>query len=234
MGLVESDDTVPGRERTTEDGRISLNGIGPRTWRVSLGVPDFLSVIKTLVPPRGSTIDLGDFTLDPGIELRGRLTDLTGKPVPGAKVGSVTTDENGAFRVEHLPAGPLTLFLHGIGVARTEQVVDVRPGAEPVVVALAAGALVRVVARRDGGEFADKGLLTAVRISADGYPDTTTRKWRHATEDGRFTWRLPAGRWHVFWGSPPYDESSANERLLAEWVLAEGETKDAELTLPAR
>ena len=232
---VDSDDTVPERERTTRDGRISLTGIGPRRWWISLSVDGFLPAGKTFVPPPGSMIDLGDLTLDPGIELRGRVTDLTGKPVSGARVGCLRTDENGSFRIERLPAGPLTFHLHGLGVDDTEQVVDVRPAAAPVVVALAAGALVRVVARHADGRSAESERLAVIRLLADGKPDTETLATRRTAEDGRITWRLPTGRWHVFRGEVDlWNEDLSARPYIAEWTLVEGETKDVELTFPAR
>jgi hypothetical protein len=152
--------------------------------------------------------------------------------VPGAQVRWTIADGQGAFALDALPAGPFALHAKAEGFLRTDQVVDVRPGAEPVVVALARGAVVRVVARHDLGRAANAQRLAAVRLGPDGKPDEALGIRRQGTGDGRFAWRLPPGRWRVY--ASRSSDDFASEPPLADWDLAEGETRDAQLTLPGR
>src|SRR5204863_9600715 len=77
------DDRWAEPNRTVADGRITWECVGPRTWRIHVDVRDYLPVVRTFAPRPAAVLDLGDVTLDPGITLRGRVTDLGGKPVPG-------------------------------------------------------------------------------------------------------------------------------------------------------
>lgn len=75
---------------------------------------------------RGSTVAVGDWTLLPGIEVEGRVTDTEGSPLEatvhvyaGGQVSSVTTGEDGTYHADGLPPGEVLPWSVADGYANT-------------------------------------------------------------------------------------------------------------------
>jgi Carboxypeptidase regulatory-like domain len=115
------------RARTDKDGAYAFRNIppdaGPKNlaYRLSVAHPKFLARTKTYAQNEL----LGDgweITLEPGSTVRGVVVDDSGKPVAGAEVtapldeqqgimSAPTTDAQGRFRLDNLPAGAAHLLI---------------------------------------------------------------------------------------------------------------------------
>lgn len=112
--------------RAHEDGGFIINGAAPGgtklfvEWR---GAPQHVEPV--LVPLDGKDLTGLVLRLQASHFLAGRVVDSSGAPVPRLNVSCQTraddhgtyavTDAKGAFRIERLPAGPLTVKVYGRG-----------------------------------------------------------------------------------------------------------------------
>ena len=115
------------RVRTDAEGRFVLLGLGPEPLRLRVRPP-----VSWIEPPALQVVpgqDPLELRLVPGHELGGRVLDADGAPVAGARVRvrwptddegvaglrepQGKTDEQGAFHLSRLRAGPLTLVVEG-------------------------------------------------------------------------------------------------------------------------
>ncbi len=145
--------------------------------------------VTQAIGPRGTVI------LRRGLAVAGRVVDRQGHPVRGAKVSLghawagqdqpiVQTDQDGRFRLEHLPAGETTLTAQAKGHGPDVIKVDVRLG-------LPAAELKLGVPRTIMGRVVDpQGKPVAgARVSSDGWRGFRTLDWSTDTgSDGRFRW----------------------------------------------
>ena len=153
--------------RTGPDGRFSI-AVEPGEWQLSASAPGRkLTVLPLNVGPAG----LSDLRveMERGLELRGRVVDAGGRPVPNLQVVAadaarglaegVYTLADGSFRMESLDEEPYTLVTGGDLVGWAVRG-GVTPGGDPVTLAL-----------RPGGRVAVRVLGADGRPVKDAYPD---------------------------------------------------------------
>jgi RNA polymerase sigma factor (sigma-70 family) len=144
--------------------------------------------VTEAIGPKGTVI------LRRGNAIAGRVVDREGHPVRGARVrlGNawegdqpiVETDQDGRFRLEHVPAGEKTLTAQAKGHGPAVIKLQVRPEAASVEVKLG-------IARTIMGRVVDaRGKPVAgAQVSADGWRGLRTLDWKTETgSDGRFRW----------------------------------------------
>ena len=129
-----------GRSATTDDaGRYAIGGVAVGIYQVTASRSGFVSATTSGVEVREDATTTVDFTLTAGAtsgSLRGRVTDASGQPLPGAQVTVTpggrlaTTDALGAYLVDDLAAGQ-----YSVEAARAGYVPQTKTG-----IAVAAGA----------------------------------------------------------------------------------------------
>jgi hypothetical protein len=100
------------------EGVFLLEGLDPGTCRAVIRAPGFAAWRRDGVEPDEVGADLGDIELDHGMVVVGRVVDRAGRPQTGISVeisedapyayfpeAAATTDHDGWFRAEQLPAG---------------------------------------------------------------------------------------------------------------------------------
>lgn len=177
----------------------------------------------------GATIDVGEVTLEPGVELRGRVLAPDGSPVVRARVeyGETftpehqveVTDEAGAFRLRHLPARPVEVEIRADGYLPAHPSLD-PTGAAAHEVRLVRGALLRGRLLGPDGEPLADGWMNAERV--DG--DEDKEGFAHADGAGRYEVRLHAGEYRIEWGDD--DHSRALPDVV---VVTDAETLELDL-----
>lgn len=131
--------------------------------------------------------------LDPGLSIRGRVSDDTGVPVPGANVlatpvrigaaRSASSDESGRFVVPGLEDGSHVLDVAAEGLCPAS-VARVKAGDENVSVTLRRRAtIVGRVRRPDGRPHTERFAVTAAR----GDSDSADASFTGTDPDGRFS-----------------------------------------------
>lgn len=224
-----------GGSESVKDGVVRIHSLPRGAVDVSIAVEGYAPIDRTFESRLGEHKDLGDVRLDPGVEIHGRVLDLAGNPVAGARVAArgpsegATTDARGTFVLPHQPRTTVRVEASADGFLDAEA--DAVPGGPLVEFRLAHGALVRGVVRTADGKPATDTSILAVRLDPAGQPlkGPDDREWDRSGEDGKVKWRLPAGRWRFALGLP-----SGEEIPLTDLTLSEGDTKDLDLTLPAR
>jgi RNA polymerase sigma factor (sigma-70 family) len=145
--------------------------------------------VTEAIGPKGAAI------LSRGFAIAGRVVDREGHPVRGARVrrgdawaGSdqpiVETDQDGRFRLEHVPGGEATLTAQAKGHGPAVIKFDVRPEAASAELKLG-------IPRTIVGRVVDaQGKPVAgVQVAADGWRRLRTLDWKTDTgSDGRFRW----------------------------------------------
>jgi protocatechuate 3,4-dioxygenase beta subunit len=159
---------------TDGDGRYRLDGVAPGTRTVQAEHKSYRRAVRDLeVRPGENTLDI---SLEGGSEVRGRVVDEGGAPVPGARVmlregmrswdlPSGVSGADGGFTLEGVADGTYTLLGEKDGFARDE-------GQEVVVAGSSVGGLEVKLGR--GGAVTGQLLgldfteLSQVQIRADG------------------------------------------------------------------
>jgi hypothetical protein len=121
-----------------------------------------------------------DFTLRPGLPLRGRVVDASGRPVRHAGVGicwraSTHTDADGRFAFEHLAPGSYEVGISGEGFRYLT--VEAEAGGPEVLITVPGSSVIEGV------------LLEADGRPAEGFGSVDT--------DGRSGWIGPGGRFRL-------------------------------------
>ncbi len=164
----------------------------------------------------------------------GRVEFANGQSVPGAMVaggeGIVTTDENGAFRLEGVPTGQSSISAGlakdpaaGIDFTRLgSATVDVVPGQENF-------AVIRLEPRgRIQGRVFDAAgnLLTGVNVAIP-FPGGGGFYWTEVDEEGRYAFdNLPLGEWVVSAPAPPVADKDVGDILS---VIASPDSTQGEI-----
>jgi hypothetical protein len=224
-----------GGSETVLDGVVRLDGLPVGAVDVDVQIGGFAPVERTFETRLRDHKDLGEVRLDPGLEARGRVLDLAGEPVPGARVSrkgahdGVAADARGEFLLSHLPRTRVRIEVEADGFLAGSREVD--PGAVAVEIRLSRGASVRGTVRGADGKRVEDAALLAARLRENGMAaaDGEGREWERSDAAGRVEWRLAAGRWRIAWGV-----GSGEEVPLGEFTFAEGETRDLDLRLPPR
>ncbi len=221
-----------GSGRTIADGTVVFTSLEDADYEVSIDLADYLTVRREFRARLRERVDLGTVTLDPGLEVKGRVVDLAGTPVPGARVSgdesTVAADEHGAFLLPHEPRGRIRVQASADGFLGAARDADVAPGMAPVEVRLPRGAVVRGVVRDADGQPAQEDVFFW-RIGPDGKRLDDHEELVSPEEDGTFSERVAPGRYRIVaraaarGGVPP---------PLGDFTFAEGETREVTLTLP--
>ncbi len=182
-----------------EHGAFTLTDVAPGRFDLSAFARGFVpSPALELEVEEGRDLDGLEVVLKLGATLEGWVTEPGGGPVEGAEISagrpSAISDGEGRYRLEGLPAGPLTVRVEHPGYNRLEQEIEVEPGSQRADFELAGGYPVtgRVV-DEDDLPVAD----VRVELRRDGPRDL--RRYRGATgAGGRFRWpRVADGDYHL-------------------------------------
>ncbi len=154
MGIGDAD--LP---RTDAEGHFRVPGLSSGTWLLSISADGYRHFIKKDVVvqvPETTTVEV---ELDPGLPLVGKVVDVAGQPLAGAKItasmdqaptgaenlqemilrgnlsAGAESGEDGAFVVLGLPPSAVSLTVTMDGYT-TEHALEVEPGAADLVITL--------------------------------------------------------------------------------------------------
>jgi len=227
---------------TGERGEFRFPAVRAGEYEVRAVHSEFLAPgnARTEVPEGEGDFDLGSFTLIPGAEIHGLVTDPNGDGVVGATLEinrsgpdrdqgrTATTDIDGAFRLGGLPHEPVDLDVRADGYAPT-RLPQARPDTgEPILIELEAGAS---LAGRVVDEAGRPVPGTRVRVEPD--LETGARAGfvfadysKRTDGDGRFRFEhLNAGTWSL-------EATEGTAKATLDHVeLAQGSEREVELRL---
>ena len=220
---------------TDADGAFRLEGLPPGiTASLEVVAAHFAHVWARRDPSQAGPFKI---VLPPEATISGRVTH-NGQPVAGLKLGAQSWDSegwgeavtgaDGAYLMEHLPAGKYNVIVHdlpeGLTAAAAEGVLvhaaDHHTGAD---LTLVPGALV------SGKVTAGGAPLKGAQIGAYGPAHPWSTAWVQVAwtgADGTYTFRLPAGHNKLYYmgGAPGFSYNDSQPRNR-EIDLPEGETK---------
>jgi hypothetical protein len=164
--------------------------VRPGRWHLVVARHGFARVDRVVDVVPGETTDLGLVELDEGVTLSGHVTDLHGGIVVGAEVHvdwdrNIVTDAAGRFVLDHMPRREIDVDVSADGFLGGRVTANPLAGVCPV--ALRRGALVRGAA--------GPCRWPRVRLTRAGDPASVFKK--EGDSDGRFSVRVPPGRWTV-------------------------------------
>ncbi len=252
MGVVGSDaKAVPGRVaiRLCEPGTHPSGAVGSFTQpsRVGGGTYEFetgvaagaydllvdssgFAILRRSVTFRaGEDLDLGEIRLESGVELSGRVLDVSGAPVAGATVRAIDagararTAADGRFRLSHVAPGTVALGVEIAGATAARVSVDAADGGDPCEIRLAGPGLVRGAVRgADGRPRAGVRIRFVHADDAEAPPVDAT-----SSRIGRVFVVLPPGTWNA-----TFTSSGGRAVVLAAVTVASDAVKTVDLTLP--
>lgn len=223
------------RATSGRDGRFTLRGMEKGIYALKASRPGHATSTLTEVeiPPQTAG-DIPDIVLPPEAQIKGRIADVEGRPIAGAKVsgvvaeahsGEAISDDEGAFTLSGFAAGAsVVLSASAAGYSEANKVVRA-PEGDVVVVLQRHGAL--------RGRVEDAGTLAP--IQAFQIRMGLGSRWRSfRTPDGTFEWEdLPPGRWNFVAQVPGYQSAELAEIEIRAGEATEGVvfsvTKGAEL-----
>jgi uncharacterized GH25 family protein len=186
---------------TDDKGEYVIDGIGAGERTIDFSKEGFLPKHKSVAVERGKEVRL-DIELDRGRELRGRVTDKTGRAVAGVRVNAMstvgsggfrpaTTDADGNFTLDGLADGRYTINAMKDGYVSARQNDVMIPAQAPLALTLDSGGT--ITGRVRG--LSDVELAAADVIASAANTNSRAR----VNPDGTFTVRgLPDGRVTVF------------------------------------
>ena len=182
---------------TVRDGRLRLDGVWGERVTLHVRAEGFAVASLEADVHRGETTDLGHLTLRPARRIRGRVVDNEGQAVGGATVFAdpvfeTTTDDAGRFALDGVDDRERRITVMADGFVRTR--LTAGPG-DSLRVRLSRGT--RIAARiQDAEGYARPHVHVDVR-EVTGGPDEPRLTWVRSDTTGRFTVRVPAGRWRL-------------------------------------
>ena len=201
------------------DGRLVVGDFMPGTCRIRVVAPEFAEVVRRFDAAPGAMVDLGDVPLDAGIDVVGRVEDLAGAPVAGARASvgnafesgfrNAVSGADGTFRLAHLPAGKSAVAVESKGYMPARIDFDARAGAS-LIIRMARGALLRVSAVDAEGAPVASAPVEVRPIGAAPTSDPTIS--RAADHRGAFEARIAAGKYRV----TVHGKEAASDVELAE------------------
>jgi hypothetical protein len=223
-----------GASREVKEGAVRWEGLAPGSIEVEVDVREFAPVQRRFEGRLAVEVDLGDATLDPGVDIVGRVTDLAGTAVAGAFVrssasaGVYEAQADGTFRIEHATAGAAILFADANGFIATEKAIDVGPTSPPTEIRLGRGASIRLLVKDASGAPRGGVPLVAIELGEDDEPAPDGRvHWERTDESGTSRLQLAPGRWRLSWRRPNEEQVP-----FGAFTFTEGEVLDLPLTLP--
>ena len=188
------------------DGRFALGPLPPGGLEIRATAAGHAAKrVQALVPEAGATVDLGSVALDAGLAIRGRVTDVDGVGIGGARVTATaesaapyspfeaTSDADGGFAARGLEDDAYELVASAPGFARASA--TARAGDQDVELRLeAAGEIGGRVVDADGRPVAE------ARVRAEPADASSRPRGRVLgsveDEEGRFLLRdVAAGSW---------------------------------------
>ncbi|HYH98312.1 carboxypeptidase regulatory-like domain-containing protein [Hyalangium sp.] len=222
-----------GRAVTDGTGRFSVGGLAPGSYDLVVNATGFASLSR-----RALTVSAGEsFPLELQLmgtgAVEGQVRDAAGQPVAGAQVVSsnrwggvldgtpveARTDVEGLYRLEGLPAGPVSLTARGEGATiGVRQVVDVVEG-DTAQLDFILGELGTVEGRvrPASGSLPTESLIALAFPKAGSGTSTTEFRPRDVDATGAFRMTLPPGT---------YDLRVA---LAERWPFGESESTEVEI-----
>ena len=156
-----------GLERWTREGVVTCTIAARESW-LRVCVPGFApATMPVPTTELGTTIELGDRRMSPGLTLRGRVVDSGGRPLAGAAVTvpqgdptaqPVRTDSDGAFAVAHVGPGSAFVYAESESHFGALYVEDASDAAALNVVARRAGTLRGTVVDESGARVSGAGV----------------------------------------------------------------------------
>lgn len=233
IGLHEDSGSGSSRSKAWNDGRLLIPvEAGPRI--LSVAGAGFAKAELRIDVPEGTTLDLGEIALSPGITARGAVVDDEGSPISGARVTVVgqeervaQTDAGGRFAIAHVRSDRLALSVEAEGYVDRWVAVERDDASQDQRVVLVHGALLRLRV------FDAEGL--PVRLVGVSVVPTDVEKegneaayyaraaWNETDEHGRLQLRLAPGAYRIA------AALRGRDALSAEVSLEEGETRELEL-----
>ncbi len=215
-----------------QDGPVEISELSPGGESVRVRIAGFVPFDRQGAFAAGEVTDLGDIDLDPGWDVRGQVVDFAGRAVADAAVRwgdvftptfqDVSTDAQGAFRLQHLPAGTNDVDVAAEGFL--DRAIEVRVGrgeTDARVVLVRGGLLQGTVRRPDGATAADVfvHVFDADRKARDEDMDDR-EEWERTDARGAFEARLLPGTYRVdvVWKR----NGKTNVEVSADVELAEG------------
>ncbi|MCI4355505.1 MAG: carboxypeptidase-like regulatory domain-containing protein, partial [Thermoplasmata archaeon] len=153
-------------EVKSEDGTFLLSDVSPGTWSVVVEAKGYQPArAGNVVVEEGGTADNVEVKVSPGSSLKGRVLDaISGQPVPGATVThaaagaggagplaalagaaadeEITTDADGAFLIDGLAPGKVSLTVKHPDYSDAHRTVDLKEGMATAEIKLTAGSAV--------------------------------------------------------------------------------------------
>jgi protocatechuate 3,4-dioxygenase beta subunit len=165
----------------------------------------FAPYVKRFEVKAGEDLDLGEIRLDPGLALAGRIEDISGAAVAGARVTTgeamtpafqtVLSGTDGSFRLEHLAPGKVIVSVDASGFLAEDVPCDVAVGGAAATVRLARGASLKIAVVDAEGRPVPGVSVTVRKAGAAADEDPAARE--DADHRGLIEVRVPAGRWKV-------------------------------------
>jgi protocatechuate 3,4-dioxygenase beta subunit len=188
--------------RTGPDGRFTL-AVEPGEWRLEADAPGRK---RTVLPLSVGPAGLSDVRveMERGVELRGRVVDIAGRPAPNLEVvaadamgdfaGSVYTLADGSFRMGSLGEEPYTLVTGGdlMGWAVRG---GVTPGGDAVTLVLRPGGRIALRVLGPDGRPVEHAYPEVLRV--DGLRVVMPGGWGSTDANGFVEIGAPAGRLEV-------------------------------------
>ncbi len=211
-------------------GEFNMEHLSAGPGRLRLFPDGYAALTLDYVVAPERTTDLGEFLLDEGVVLRGRVTDPSGKAVEGATVTlvlahsmgdpHVSTDADGTFEIPHGERGANQISVGRNGFLRGEFTVPGEATTPGAALVLRRGGLLRARVVDAAGRPAPSVFLSITHsggaTAADDLPRSSFTDARGACEV-----RLPAGTYGV----------GVGDAAATEIVLAEGGTTDLTLRM---
>lgn len=196
------------REETGEGGRFAFRDLPSGSHRLRAWAEGFEpSEVREVEISREAESDLGTVVLEPALVLRGRVIDVEGRPLAGAKIfvgapypgGEAVAGTDGAFEVGHLPRGrTLRLSASHEGYQRISVEVVPTENAEPVELVMSRGGTLRGRVVDAAGRPASGAAVSVEGRTASG----RFSRGLEADVEGQFTYSGAPGPVTVRAGSP--------------------------------